>query len=663
MSPAVSARALTGLQLAGAAFVLAATAALILWSARVAERAYLIRHDPDAYWITPQQAPHTTARRVDRSDPPAFVFAREFQLAAAPERARIRLRALRDVELRVNGQAVALPGRDPRRWKSPVEADVAELLQPGSNRIEAEVRNSGGPPLLQLRLEGVAERVATGWAWSVESRGQPLRAVVADDVRDPPRGESLPRPFEELRKRAPVGLALFLLAAAPAWLRRPLPRLLRGANAPRVALAAVTAFWGVLFVRKALAHPLELGFDAVGHMDYLRFLAREGRLPLPDEGWSAFHPPLFYAITGGLRAAFGTEEGSTGDRVLLHLLPMLSGLATAWLASRLARALAPGARAVEVASILAAGLLPMQLYVATFVSNEAPHAALVGVALVLAARLLSDERSASRRLLALSGALGLALLTKATSAPLAALILVAVGAKLWLVEARPARALGVVCALAAGALVLAGWFYLRSWQLYGSPFATNVEVFAEWTYWMPPGFHTASWYRGFGEVFVHPVFSSFHSYWDGLYGSFWGDAYASGQAGVSLESAPWDYAAMAAIYPLALPATGILGLGIALCAARALRGPDLGRRLARTLVLALVYLLALMTLLISFRYPVNAYPKAFYGLAAATPLAFLFAEGTVWARDRLAALHRVGPGLLDGYLAVLAFAIAAAFLG
>jgi len=260
---------------------------------------------------------------------------------------------------------------------------------------------------------------------------------------------------------------------------------------------------------------------------------------------------------------------------------------------------------------------------------------------------------------------GLALLTKSTtSAPLALLLPGAVAAKLWLVEARPAwRALGAFAAMLGGVLAISGWFYLRNALLFGDPFVSNLTAFAEWTYWVPPGFHTPAWFLGFGEVFVQPLFSSFHSYADGFYSSFWGDGYASGAAAVQYPHKWWDYDAMAAVYPLALPATGILGLGFARGAWQALRAGDPGRRLALATLWLVAFGMTLMLVLATLRIPFNAMPKAFYTLPALVPLALAFALGV----DGLARLgrgrgERLVRSLLAGYGGALAAAIVASFL-
>jgi hypothetical protein len=657
-----SRRALTRLQLAGAALLLLGSAGVVAGYATLGERAYLIRHGEHARWITPRQVPRVKAIRVARDAPPAVVFSDRFVLDDVPERAVVHVRALRELQITVNGRPVPLAERDPRRWRRTTSVEVAPLLAPGPNRIEARVANPEGPPLLQLWIEGLPARVATGPTWFVAADGARGAAVVAHDVRRHPQAESVPGGWEALGQHAPLLGVCFLLCAALAWRDRPLPTALAGAQAPRAVAAALALVW-VLLYAKSIGLPPHMGFDAEGHLAYVRLLAEERRLPLADEGWATFHPPLFHVSAAFLREVAGTRPGSALDQALLHLLPVSSGFACALLAGLVARGLHPDRPALAAVAIAAAGLLPMNLYVSSFVSNEAPHAALMSAAVWLACGVLLAERAPPARLAALAVVLALAALTKYTATVLAPLVLFFVGAKLWLVEGRPLpRVAALLAGLALLSLLLGGWPYWRHWQAFGTPFVSNYSLPGV-TYWIPPGFHTPDWYLGFGEVLSHPFFASFHSFWDGLYSTLWGDGTVSGRAGIEYPSPWWRYDYMAAAYPLALPATAIGLFGLGLCAARALRGEDLRRRLVRSFLLVLVWTMGLALLGMTLRYPHYGLPKAFYALPAIVPLAVAWAAGFLWLDERLRGALRPARALLHGSLGALVAAILLGLLG
>jgi hypothetical protein len=655
----LSRRAFTRLQILGAALLVLGSAGTVAGYAAFGDRAYLIRHGDEARWITPRQVPRVKAIRVERDAPPAVVFSERFVLDEAPDRAVLHVRALRDLRLALNGRAVPLAERDPRRWKRWSRVEVASLLEAGTNRIEAHVSNPEGPPLLQIRVEGIPAKAATGPGWVVAANGARGRAVVAHDVRRHPQAQSLPGGWQALGRHAPLLGGCFLLFGLLGWRGGSLPAAVGGAHAPRTVILALAVVWLLLYA-KSIGLPPHLGFDVEGHLAYVRLIAEQRRLPLADEGWAMFHPPLFHLGAAFLRVLAGTRPGSGLDQALLHALPALSGFACAVLAGRVARDLEPERPGLAAAAIAAAGLLPMNLYVSSFVSNEAPHAALMSTAVWLACGLLLAERASTRRLVALAAVLALAMLTKYTATVLSALVLFFVAAKLWLIEGRPLlRTAGLVTALALVTLLLGGWPYWRHWQTFGTPFVSNYSLPGV-TYWIPPGFHTPAWYMDFGEVLSHPFFASFHSFWDGLYSTLWGDGAASGRAGVEYPSPWWRYDFMAAAYPLALPATAIGLLGVGLCAARALGGDDLRRRLARSFLLALLWTMGVALVGMTLRYPHYGLPKAFYALPAIVPLAVAWAAGFLWVDERLRGALRPARGLLHGCLGAL---VAATLLG
>jgi hypothetical protein len=114
-----------------------------------------------------------------------------------------------------------------------------------------------------------------------------------------------------------------------------------------VASAAVTASlrvgWGLaialaLAVRgwNALAGPLLWGYDAGGHLGYVLYLDVYRSVPLADQGWSLFHPPLHYAL-GWLLAQLGSGELlMRGLSVQASALSLATAACAAWWVRRVA---------------------------------------------------------------------------------------------------------------------------------------------------------------------------------------------------------------------------------------------------------------------------------------------------------------------------------------
>jgi len=665
------ARALTRLQVAVVVAGLVAAAAIATHAIRHHPGVVLIGHEagsagaPPSFWITLPQRPRLTPLRLPREAPPVYTFARDFRVGAVPDHALLRVHAVRRLELRLNGHPVPLPDRRPSDWKRESRAEVSGLLRAGTNRLEARVANPEGPPLLRLRLESPGLELATGPDWRIHFRGRSKGAVVADDVREPLQAHRLPVAWRALLAQTPILLGAFVPAAVLAWRRPRPPRWLGGDHWPRTALVAVGLLYAALYV-KALGFPLDLGFDAAGHVEYVRLVGRELRLPLATEGWMMYQAPLFYGAAGVLVAALAPAPGSGLERALLHLLPILSAVGSAALAGWTARLLVPGRPGVSALAVLAAGVLPAHAIVACFVSNEAVNAAAVSSVLAVACAVLAGPLHRPAPTLVALGALGgVALLAKGSSVIVVPLALATVG--VGLVPARGWRLPGAAAATAgllAVAVLVGGWFYLRNWMLLGAPLVTNHDLPSGPTYWIIPGFHTPDWFLGFGTVLSHPFFAGFRSFADGLYATLWGDGLASGRLGVEFPNPHWDYAAMAAVYPLALPATALGFLGLGRLAVRAVRDPHPGRRVGLSLLVGVAGVMALGLVGMSLRLPFYGFPKAFYALPALLPGALALAAGFATADDALAARgSRAGRALLAGYGAALALAIARGLLG
>jgi hypothetical protein len=363
----------------------------------------------------------------------------------------------------------------------------------------------------------------------------------------------------------------------------------------------------------------------------------EGRLPLAPDHWAAYHPPLFYLLSAALEEIAAWLGRVRPDAVALKLIPFLSGFGNIWLAGLLARRLLPEDRVARAHATLFAAVLPVNLYMAAYYSNEGLHAFLAAAALLVAVEiLLADEVDPARTAL-VSLLLGLALLTKFTALVMAAPLLFAVGVKVLIRHRRPGAALLRGAALLLPALAVSGWFYARNWIELGRPVVGNWDLASPGLiWWSPPGFHTPQYYLRFGEVLVRPFYSGFVSFWDALYSTFWGDGFVAGRAGVRARHLAWSYELMAAGYALALPASALLGLGFVRCARDAVREREPGRRAAFGLLVLCCAAMGFALFYATLVLPYHGQARASYLLALTPVAALFFARGFVDADRWLA---------------------------
>ena len=603
--------------------------ALVLHAVLTPEVPFVASERDAPWWMAPMPVSALLEQWGDEGTP-VTRFEQSLVLPAVPAQAALELRALRSFVLRVNGEVPPdgrSQGDDWRRWR---RVEIAGLLRVGENRVEVDVGNRRGPGLLALRSEGIALE----GRWQASLEGVALGpAIPADDTRRNPHALTVETPFEALVEQRNGLLALFVAGVALAGLlHRHAPAGLFAAL-PGLALALASLAWVWLYVAKVASIPTLVGFDARAHLAYLDFLREHGTLPLATDGWSMYHPPLFYVPAAILQ---GISDAAA------KVLPWIAGLGIVFLTHGLAQRLHSEPKVAWLAVVFAA-VLPVNLYSAAYLSNETLHALLAGLALLATVDALLAPASSARQLLAVGAWLGLAALTKFTVLALVPVALFFLGVKLLAVEgASPGRALSRALLPGVAFLAVAGWFYARNVFHFGTPVVGNWALpGADQVWWQQPGFHTAAYWTGFGEALRHPYLSGFASFWDGVYSTFWGDGFIAGRVFPSERHGAWSYPYMSAGYLLALPLTALLALGIVRALRTALGDASAHRRAAFSFLLTASYAVGFAFLSLTVSLPFFAQAKAPYALCLVPVLAVFFAAGSAWVDDALAAPGRV----------------------
>src|SRR4029077_8104340 len=179
------------------------------------------------------------------------------------------------------------------------------------------------------------------------------------------------------------------------------------------------------------------------------------------------------------------------------------------------------------------------------------------------------------------------------------------------------RNLGLLLAIC---FAVCGWHYGRIWLRFGTPLLGNWDVISGFTWWQDPGYHTAADYLRFGRSLMHPFFSGFAGFADGIYSTLWGDGLCGGTSSLSIA---WNQQPMVVGYLRAAIPTALILVGTAVALVRFIRNPSselfLLLGFSAVLVLSLVFM--------SLKVPSYAQAKAFYGLSALTSLCFFGALG------------------------------------
>jgi hypothetical protein len=465
--------------------------------------------------------------------------------------------------------------------------------------------------------------------WQAGKRIRPLvSAVRADDTRMHRDSFVLPTPLESLLQKRHVLVTLFLVASCVFLFVQSRKRNLPLKWLPLGVMIFITAGWLWLFIFKMSRTSPAVGFDAPGHLFYVDYIVAQGKFPKADEGWSTYHPPLFYLLSAAFVTGYRVIGAPGGETIALKLLPFLGGLGNIWLTYALARRLFVNSPAHLLIASVVAGTLPMNIYMSAFVSNESLHACLSALCILCTVHILSQPASSSRALLLVGILFGLAILSKITALLVAGLAFGFLSWKLIVIERRPLRqAAFLMGSFLLGTLAFSGWFIGKNLIETGRFLRTNWGHTGARLWWQQPGFHTPAYYTSFGESLRHPFFSVFHSFWDGEYSTLWGDGQIGGIVSIDQRSSAWNVDFMSSGYLLAFPLTLLMILGFLHLLRAAAREKDASRQLVVLFLLTLIYYMGCAMLLYSAWLPFIATVKAFFGLCLLGPLALAAASG------------------------------------
>jgi Flp pilus assembly protein TadD len=613
-------------------FILAAVTAIagLWWKCKYDPEINFLPGDGRAEWILFPTAVNARSHPVAMMD---ATFRRTFALEATPKSARLEVRAAKRLELKINGETVQISAA--RNWKEISRVAVQNFLRSGDNEIEARVFNDDAPPALWLHLDADGSNLRTDGSWQGSIAGSSWRnCALAVEPRKPGPGNLLAG-GEKILGVLPNVWRLWILFgvlsvlatfAINRWIKHEDVDLSRKQVVGLVGVCVLA--WIFLFWNNAKMLPFHSGYDVNDHIAYIKYIQNRGGLPLPNEGYEMFQPPLFYALSAGLLSIFHLSTGDAVAITVLRGLTMFLGIVNFGFVFLSLRLLFPGRAVAQLIGLITAAFLPMQLYLSHYVTNETLAATLATISIYLGLRVLATERAPVWEFLALGTTVGAAVLAKATGLLLIPPLLGAVGIKLLRSRATVLGWMRTFGVIIAAMLAVCGWHYVRIWRHFGTPIVGNWDPILGFPWWQDPGFHVAADYFRFGQSLINPLFSSFNGFADGIYSTLWGDSLGGGLSGL-LSRTPWNYNLVIGGYWLAIVPTLLVILGVAIALFRFARRTSAEWFLLLGLSAMTLTALIFMTL----KVPSYAEVKAFYGLAALVPFcAFAVVGWQVFAR-------------------------------
>ena len=171
-----------------------------------------------AEWILLPRPAETTTRDTI---PVTVVFRHSFTLNTRPANATLATCAFKGATIAINSRQVSLTPSTRRNWKLPSSAEVADLLQPGTNVITAWVTNAVGPPALWLLLKSDGLSLGTSERWQVSLNGTEWQSArrANQPLEFEPDGSlsGSARMMESLKRVWPVEAAFCAVSLALIW--------------------------------------------------------------------------------------------------------------------------------------------------------------------------------------------------------------------------------------------------------------------------------------------------------------------------------------------------------------------------------------------------------------------------------------------------------------
>lgn len=557
----------------------------------------------------------------------ATTFRKYFRVDDVPSDAVLFLRAMKRVCVRLDGRVVFAPTSNLEAWKTRYRIDIGRAISPGVHELSITVLNRNGPAAVLAYCKTL--KLFTGQDWEASHDQRVWTAALPIDKPWPTLlSRRFPRTDKAILSQIPFLLPVFfivffwtlfwfLVGGRHAWMGRMNP------NARRIRWFLLGA-WGILGVNNIGKVPLLAGFDVTGHMEYIRYVAETGLIPLATDGWQMFQSPLYYLVSAPLYLLFSQFFEPETVVKGMRIVPLVCGAAQVEISYRALRIVFPKREDLQVIGTVIGGLLPMNVYLSQAVGNEPLAGCLSATALVLGFKLNRSRLGSLPKwyLATLGLVLGLALLAKVTAVLLVPPLIFLL-AYVHSAGDQPVRRIALTITTVLGvALLVSGWYYLRNWIQLGKPFIGGWEPshFIEW--WQYPGYRTVHQLITFGEALTYPVYSAVHGFWDAIFSTFWLDGFLSSRVRYDWRP-PWNYDLMLSGAWLALlPSAGIL-LGVLV----ALRQPAHAARQGQLFAICSIgiYFGALIYLYLTV--PIYTAAKATYTVGLTPCYAILGAAG------------------------------------
>jgi len=173
-------------------------------------------------------------------------------------------------EILINGKKFPLDGtKGLCDWSKGIYFNFSEYIQKGLNHFEFRIINSGGPAGLRVEV-----------------------------------------PYNGIYSLSFIHYIFALLLLLNIAL------ILRKLKFKIIAIFIILLGVAVRLILYTYTGPLQYAYDTGGHLEYIQIIAEEKRLPKVNEGWSTYHPPLYYIGSAAVKNIVDRYDPTLTNRVL-----------------------------------------------------------------------------------------------------------------------------------------------------------------------------------------------------------------------------------------------------------------------------------------------------------------------------------------------------------
>lgn len=264
----------------------------------------------------------------------------------------------------------------------------------------------------------------------------------------------------------------------------------------------------ILQLHNLLLFPVNRGFDALDHLSYINFLKINHRLPLANEGWELYQPPMYYLIS----SIFSKPEYI---RYLNFIMWIIISIFSYYFFKKIFKNdISPVFGTIITIS------LPVIIYLTPTISNEFFSGILISLTLMY--YVINRNKFNLYDQIITGSLLGLSLLSKAT----AFVLLISISIDLFIIHYKKLNIFfKKIIFFLIIVFIISSWFYIRNIIIFSNPFISSID-FPKYAIHQTPGYRDLKFYTDVSGFIDLDLFKAHHySLWPGTYFSWFYDGH------------------------------------------------------------------------------------------------------------------------------------------